>query len=104
MPIDYPGYGFTSSDLTLLAELHSRQSRQGAWSRVQLVQEGPADYLAVWDGETDQPDPPTLAIARFKATGTYAVTRGDHIVSTGRTLREVVAAFGAAAEPATLRV
>ena len=95
-------YGFTSSDLTHLSQIQARQTRRGDWGRVQLVQEGPSDFLAVWEAGCDESDPPMLVIARFKSTGTYALTRGHYLVGTGRTLREVVAAFdsGGSAEPA----
>jgi hypothetical protein len=99
MPVDspYPFRGFSPTDLNLLAELQNHHARQGSWVRAQLVQDGPADYLAVWESDSDEQDPPSLAIARFKRTGTYAVTRGEYLVTTGRTLRDVVAAFGSAA-------
>lgn len=94
MPVvSYPREGFSASDLTLLAELQRAHTRQGTWSRVQLVQHGPADFLAVWEADTDDLDPPSLAIARFKRTGTYALTRGEYLVTTGRTLRDVIVAF-----------
>jgi hypothetical protein len=98
----YPSRGFSSSDLALLSQIQARQTRYGAWSRVQLVQDGPSDFLAVWDADAEDSDPPTLVVARFKGTGTYALTRGHYLVATGRTLREVVAPIdgGTSAESA----
>jgi hypothetical protein len=99
-----PSRGFSSSDLVLLTHIQAQQTRHGTWGRAQLVQDGPADFLAVWDADADEIDPPMLAIARFKSTGTYALTRGEYLVATGRTLREVVAAFGAATEAVPLQL
>ena len=89
----YSSHGFTPSDLALLQRIQTQQARSGAWGRIQLVQEGPSDFLAVWEPDAEDSEPPTLVVARFKSTGTYAFTRGHYLVATGRTLREVVAAF-----------
>jgi hypothetical protein len=97
----YPSRGFSSSDLVLLSQIQARQTRYGAWGRVQLVQAGPSDFLAVWDFDADDSDPPTLVVARFKGTGTYALTRGDYVIATGRTLREIAAVFDGAAAAAS---
>ena len=89
----FPSRGFSPNDLTLLAQIQARLTRQGTWGRARLVQDSVADFLAIWEAGADDDDSPVFAIARFKGTGTYALTRGEYLVATGRSLRDVVAAF-----------
>jgi hypothetical protein len=98
-----PCDGFSTSDLATLARVQAERVRNRIWGRVQLVQDGPADFLAVWDPLADDGDAPMLAIARFKRTGTYAVSRGDYLVTTGRTLEEVINTLASKQDPAVFR-
>src|SRR6266478_9566030 len=70
----HPSSGFTATDLAALNDLGAAALGQRRWSRCQVVHEQFADYLAAWAIDAGRSDPPKLTIARFKRTGTYALT------------------------------
>src|SRR5262245_60382094 len=79
---DASASGFTEFDLATLNEFSAIQTAEGRWGRTQLVHGPFADFLAVWTPDAGNADVPHLTIARFKRTGTYALTVGAAIVAT----------------------
>ncbi len=82
--------GFTDHDLATLNRLSADQLAQHRWGHAQMVHESFADYLAVWNAGAGRTDPPNLTIARFKRTGTYALTVGGLVVTTAASLSNVL--------------
>jgi len=98
------GDGFTTADLIALGEIHTTAIARRVWSRGQLVANEFAHYLAVWGPRTGAADPPALALARFKRTGTYVLTIGTTVVATGQRLEDVLPALSVGlGEAATAR-
>ena len=85
--------GFTAADLVLLGRVRAMAMARQIWSREQFVANEFAHYLAVWGPGAGATDPPSLALARFKRTGTYALTMGTILIASGRSLAEVVRAI-----------
>jgi hypothetical protein len=85
--------GFTPGDLVTLSELHSTAVARRLWSRGQIISNEFAQYLAVWGPQTSAADPPALALARFKKTGTYVLTIGTTVVASGKSLSAVLPAL-----------
>jgi hypothetical protein len=103
----HPASGFTPTDLAALNELSVAALGQQRWSRCQVVHEPFADYLAAWAVDAGHSEPPHLAIARFKRTGTYALTVGQVVVATAPSLSKILTAIrqvlaGGEAEAATI--
>jgi hypothetical protein len=103
----HPASGFTPSDLAALNDLSAVALGQQRWSRCQVVHEPFADYLAVWAMDAGHSEPPHLAVARFKRTGTYALTVGQVVVATAPSLSKILTAIqqvlaGGEAEAATV--
>jgi hypothetical protein len=103
----HPASGFTPTDLAALNELSVAALGQQRWSRCQVVHEPFADYLAAWAVDAGHSEPPHLAIARFKRTGTYALTVGPLVVATAPSLSKILTAIrqvlaGGEAEAATI--
>jgi hypothetical protein len=89
----HPPSGFTPTDLAALNDLSGAALRQRQWSRYQIVHEPFADYLAAWATDAGRSEPPHLAIARFKRTGTYALTIGTLVVATAPSLNKILPAI-----------
>jgi hypothetical protein len=85
--------GFTAADLVLLGRVRAAAMARQIWSREQFVANEFAHYLAVWGPGAGAADPPSLVLARFKRTGTYALTMGTILIASGRSLAEVVRAI-----------
>jgi hypothetical protein len=85
--------GFTPTDLAALNDLSAVALGQQRWSRCQVVHEPFADYLAAWAMDAGHSEPPHLAIARFKRTGTYALTVGAVVVATAPSLSKILTAI-----------
>src|SRR4051794_34463579 len=79
---DAPTSGFTEFDLATLKEFSAIQMAERRWSRAHVVQGPFADFLAAWNVEAAHAELPHLTIARFKRTGTYALTIGAVVVAT----------------------
>jgi hypothetical protein len=98
---DASASGFTEFDLATLSEFSATQMAQRRWSRAHVVHGPFADFLAAWDAEGTNAELPHLTIARFKRTGTYALTVGALVVATAATLDRILPTPGhAAQEPA----
>ncbi len=82
--------GFTEFDLATLGRLRTVQLAEKRWSRAHVVHGPYADFLAAWEAGAAGADLPHLTIARFKRTGTYALTVGAMVVATARTLDPVL--------------
>jgi hypothetical protein len=82
--------GFTEFDLATLNEFSSVQKAERRWGRTQLVHLPFADFLAAWTAEAANAELPHLTIARFKRTGTYALTVGAAVVATAPTLDRIL--------------
>jgi hypothetical protein len=82
--------GFTPTDLAALNDLSAVALGQQWWSRCQVVHEPFVDYLAAWAMDAGHSEPPHLAIARFKRTGTYALTIGALVVATAPSLSKIL--------------
>jgi hypothetical protein len=89
----HPASGFTPTDLAALKDLGAAALGQQRWSRCQVVHDQFADYLAAWAIGASSSDPPHLAIARFKRTGTYALTIGPLVVATAPSLNKILPAI-----------
>jgi hypothetical protein len=87
---DASASGFTEFDLATLGEFSASQVAERRWSRAQVVHAPFADFLAAWNAEAADAEPPHLTIARFKRTGTYALTVGALVVATAATLGGVL--------------
>jgi hypothetical protein len=87
--------GFTPVDLATLAEIRTAALVQRRWVRAEIIQDQFIDYLAAWDGEADAAAAPSLAIARFKRTGTYALTISSIVVATAPSLGKILPALQA---------
>ena len=87
--------GFTPNDLAALDRFRGAAIARAQWSRAEFVFDGFADYLAAWHAEAGDGEAPSLAIARFKRTGTYALTIGQAVVATAPRLDGVLAAVPA---------
>jgi hypothetical protein len=84
--------GFTEFDLATLDEYRAIQVAKRHWGRTQLVRGPFADFLAAWPPEAANAEVPHLTIARFKRTGTYALTIGASVVATASTLDRILPA------------
>ena len=89
--------GFSSEDMKLLQEAHQKGIATRGWGRAQFATNAFSHYLAIWDGATNDWEPPTLAIVRFDKTGTYALLVRGKIVANGRTLGAILPAMAVAA-------
>jgi hypothetical protein len=96
---DASASGFTEFDLATLREFSAAQMAERRWSRAHVVHGPFADFLAAWTSEATNAELPHLTIARFKRTGTYALTIGALVVATAPTLDRILPAL-AAREPA----
>lgn len=85
--------GFTPTDLAALNDLGATALLQLRWSRCQVVHEPYADYMAAWTIDADAAATPYLTIARFKRTGTYALTIGPVVVATASSLGKILPAI-----------
>lgn len=85
--------GFTAADLAALGEVRAAALARRRWTRAEIIHDPFIDYLAAWHADSDAATPPTLAIARFKRTGTYALTVGSVVVATARTLGNILPAI-----------
>jgi hypothetical protein len=84
--------GFTNTDLDTLNGLRASALAGHQWGRAQIVQTPYADYMAAWGHNAGSEAPPSLTIARFKRTGTYALTIGETIIGTGPNLGNLIPA------------
>ncbi|HEX9466232.1 MAG TPA: hypothetical protein VGB82_26845 [Alphaproteobacteria bacterium] len=82
--------GFTAADLAILETICAAAIAQKQWGRAQIVHDHFADYLAVWSVQAESTTPPNLAIARFKRTGTYALTSDSVVVATATSLDKIL--------------
>jgi hypothetical protein len=82
--------GFTLADLAALNDLRAVALDRQRWSRAQIVHAPFADYLAAWNMDAGDAAPPNLAIARFKRTGTYALTIDSLVVSVASSLSKIL--------------
>jgi hypothetical protein len=82
--------GFTEFDLATLNQLSAEQMAQQRWRHVQIVHESFADYLAVWNAGGSRVESPHLTIARFRRTGTYALSVNGVVVATASSLRKIL--------------
>jgi hypothetical protein len=89
---DESASGFTEFDLATLNEFSAAQVAERRWSRAQVVHGPFADFLAAWDADAANAELPRLTIARFKRTGTYALTIGALVVATASTLDRILPA------------
>src|SRR5260221_11403225 len=89
------GVGFTLDDLQALERMRDGALRQRCWSRAELVQDAALDYLAAWDLAATEQQSPSLAIMRFKKSGTYALTIGAIVVATADNLAKILPALSA---------
>jgi hypothetical protein len=94
LTMDGPASGFTKFDLATLDEFSAAQVAERRWGRAQVVQGPFADFLAAWDVDAANAELPRLTIARFKRTGTYALTVGALVVATASTLDRILPALG----------
>jgi hypothetical protein len=85
--------GFTLADLILLDEIHATAVMRRWWCRGQIVENQFAHYLAAWGPGTGTAEPPALALARFRKTGTYVLTIGSTVVASGKSLSDVLPAL-----------
>jgi hypothetical protein len=99
--VDASASGFTEFDLATLNEFSAAQVAERRWSRAQVVQGPFADFLAAWDADAANAELPHLTIARFKRTGTYALTIGALVVATASTLDRILPAPGSTAPEPT---
>src|SRR3977135_4401483 len=89
--------GFSSEDVRLLQEAHQKGIATRGWGRAQFATNAFSHYLAIWDGATNDWEPPTLAIVRFGKTGPSALLVRGKIVANGRTLGAILPAMAVAA-------
>jgi hypothetical protein len=89
--------GFTAADLLALGEVQAMAMARQLWGRGQLIANEFAHYLAVWSLAAGAAEPPMLALARFRKTGTYMLMIGTTIVASGRRLSDVLPALSGAA-------
>jgi len=89
-PTDAVASGFTEFDLATLAEFSVAQLAQRRWRRAHVVHGPFADFLAAWHTDAGDTETPHLTIARFKRTGTYALTVGALVVATAATLDRIL--------------
>jgi hypothetical protein len=94
---DASAFGFTEFDLATLGEFSAIQMAERRWSRAHVVHGPFADFLAAWNVEAANSELPHLTIARFKRTGTYALTVGALVVATAPTLDRILPASSRAA-------
>ena|SRR5258706_10867406 len=92
--------GFTGGDLRLLQEAHRSGVANRGWGRAQFATNEFSEYLAIWENGSDAHDLPSVVIARFLATGTYALLIRAKIVASGKSLQAIIPGLGAA-QPAT---
>lgn len=82
--------GFTPADLAILESICATAIAQKHWGRAQIVHDHFADYLAIWSAQVENTAPPSLAVARFKRTGTYALTSDSVVVATATSLDKIL--------------
>jgi hypothetical protein len=87
------GGGFTTADLIALDEVRFAAIARQIWGRAQLVSNEFAHYLAIWRPGAGVAEPPGLALARFRKTGTYMLMIGATVVASGKSLRDVLPAL-----------
>jgi hypothetical protein len=98
-----PASGFSEFDLATLSELRTSKLSERRWSRAHIVYGPFADFLAAWDIDAANAALPQLTIARFKRTGTYALTVGALVVATASTLDRILPTLARPArEPAPI--
>ena len=95
--------GFAIADLAALGEVQANAIARQLWGRGQLVANEFAHYLAVWRPQAGASDPPALALARFKKTGTYVLTIGTTVVASGKEFGGRVAGVSGRVRTATVR-
>ena len=101
MPTDGDASGFTEFDLATLNEFSAAQLAQRRWSRAHVVHGPFADFLAAWHVGAGTTETPHLTIARFKRTGTYALTVGALVVATSATLDRILPTASRSEGPAS---
>jgi hypothetical protein len=94
--------GFTEFDLATLNEFSALQKAERRWGRTQLVNGPVADFLAAWTLDAGNAEQPHLTIARFKRTGTYALTVGAAVIATALTLDRILPVPSQAAREAAV--
>lgn len=90
--------GFTAADLTMLSEVHSTAITQRWWRQGQMISQEFAQYFAGWTSTSVADGPPSIVLARFKKTGTYALIIDATVVATAATLGGVLPALLARAD------
>src|SRR5258708_2535115 len=85
--------GFTPGDLAVLDQMRASALSRRFWNRAELVRDQCLDYLAVWDARAESSETPSLAIIRFKKSGTYAMTIGSTVVATASSLAKILPAI-----------
>ncbi len=85
--------GFTPADLEALDQVRTHALRNGRWTRADIVRDVSLDYLAAWTADASASASPSLAIIRFKTTGTYALTVGSTMVATACSLAKILPAI-----------
>jgi hypothetical protein len=102
-PADASASGFTEFDLATLNEYSALQLAERRWSRANIVHGPFADVLAGWHLDGAGAEQLHLIIARFRRTGTYALTVGSQVVATASTLERILPArAGSGAMPKTI--
>jgi len=89
-PADASAFGFTEFDLATLNTFSAEQLARQQWSRAHVVRGQFADFLTAWHADAAGAEQPHLIIARFKRTGTYALTVGTQVVATASTLERIL--------------
>lgn len=84
--------GFTPADLEALDQMRRHALRTCCWTRAEIVRDSSLDYLAAWNADASASASPSLAIIRFKKSGTYALTVGETMVATARSLAKILPA------------
>jgi hypothetical protein len=96
-PADASAFGFTEFDLATLNTFSAAQLARRQWSRAHVVRGPFADFLTAWHADAAGTEQPHLTIARFKRTGTYALTVGTQVVATASTLERILPVPGGSA-------
>ena len=82
--------GFTPTDLEVLDRMRIHALRNSSWARAEFVRDASLDCLAAWNGDAAQSESPSVAIIRFKKSGTYALTLGSTLIATDRSLARIL--------------
>jgi hypothetical protein len=91
--------GFTPADLEALDQVRGQALRNGRWTRAEIVRDFALDYLAAWSADGSASASPSLAVIRFKKSGTYALTVGSTMVATARCLAKILPAVQGLSDP-----